>query len=284
MEWRDDAAVAWARDDVQVGTTREADDDPAQVPPVTPSCFERWMGHAGAEAAASDFGFAIGKRVRAVLLEGDAVDAEQDSADATNYDAWERARRLVAEVFGQNVYRMATSLSQDTLAVALAARGIVDLGLPQGGEPSGTLRAIRSLDTHDGPVDLHVFRAELDAVRMEEYDENPEVVHAGATASAEAGDDVGLREDVLDSLAGAAEQVVGRPGEAPGLASARPDADPSAEDTSHAHGRKLKYPRVGPPDVGDEPGQAIREDTPGYIAKAFPKLFPQGFGDYHGDR
>ena len=34
----------------------------------------------------------------------------------------------------------------------------------------------------------------------------------------------------------------------------------------------------------DQPGQAIREDTPGYIAQAFPKLFPHGVGDYHGDR
>ncbi len=34
----------------------------------------------------------------------------------------------------------------------------------------------------------------------------------------------------------------------------------------------------------DKAGQAIRVDTPGYIAKAFPKLFPHGVGDYHGDR
>ena len=46
----------------------------------------------------------------------------------------------------------------------------------------------------------------------------------------------------------------------------------------------MKYPRVDPPDVEDDPGQAIREDTPGYIAKAFPKLFPHGVGDYHGDK
>ena len=74
---------------------------------------------------------------------------------------------------------------------------------------------------------------------------------------------MGQHEDVLDSLAGAAEQSVGQRSEAPGLASARPGEDPPAEDSSHAHGRKLKYPRVDPPDVEDEPGQAIQEDTPG---------------------
>ncbi len=45
--------------------------------------------------------------------------------------------------------------------------------------------------------------------------------------------------------------------------------------------RKLKYPRVAPPEVEDEVGQAVREDTPGYIAKAFPKLLPHGTGDLH---
>ena len=44
---------------------------------------------------------------------------------------------------------------------------------------------------------------------MEEYEENLEVVHAGATASAEAGDDVGLREGVLDLLTDAAKEIVG---------------------------------------------------------------------------
>ena len=46
----------------------------------------------------------------------------------------------------------------------------------------------------------------------------------------------------------------------------------------------MKYPRVDPPNVEDEPGQAIRADTPGYIAQAFPKLFPHGSGDYPGDK
>ena len=33
------------------------------------------------------------------------------------------------------------------------------------------LRALRPLDTNECPLDLHVFRAELDAVMMEEYNE-----------------------------------------------------------------------------------------------------------------
>ena len=76
----------------------------------------------------------------------------------------------------------------------------------------------------------------------------------------------------------------------PGSASSHPqlgEAPREARDPSQQvpqqQQRKLKYPRVDPPEVEDQPGQAIREDTPGYIPKAFPKLFPYGTGDYHGD-
>ena len=37
VEWREDAAAAWTVEDVQVGTTREADDDVSHVPPATPA-------------------------------------------------------------------------------------------------------------------------------------------------------------------------------------------------------------------------------------------------------
>ena len=54
--------------------------------------------------------------------------------------------------------------------------------------------------------------------------------------------------------------------------------DPASTSERQSVERKTKYPRVEPPDLEDQPGQAIREDTPGYIAKAFPKLFPHGTG------
>ena len=50
VEWREEAAVAWAADDVQVGTTREGDDDSGQAVPVTRTCFERWMERTEVEA------------------------------------------------------------------------------------------------------------------------------------------------------------------------------------------------------------------------------------------
>ena len=62
------------------------------------------------------------------------------------------------------------------------------------------------------------------------------------------------------------------------------DVDRSVPSSAGTGGRKTKYPRVDPPEVEDAPGQAIREDEPGYIAKAFPKLFPHGCGNFHDSR
>ena len=70
---------------------------------------------------------------------------------------------------------------------------------------------------------------------------------------------------------------------APVSDSALDQEDPAGGTETQPVERKTKYPRVDPPEIEDQPGQAIREDTPGYIAKAFPKLFPHGTGDYHGD-
>ena len=63
-----------------------------------------------------------------------------------------------------------------------------------------------------------------------------------------------------------------------GSVRARTDKDPAV------HSRQVKYPRVDPPEVEDQLGQAVREDTPGYIVKAFPKLFPHGTSDFHDAR
>ena len=61
---------------------------------------------------------------------------------------------------------------------------------------------------------------------------------------------------------------------------------PSAElgSASPLGASRAKYPRVDPPPIEDGPGEALRENTPGYIAQAFPKLFPHGTGDYHAVR
>ena len=132
---------------------RETNMDPSQIPTVTPTCFVWWMEHTRSEGVAGDFGYAIGRRLWEVTLDDGCDNEEPSSASATASSVWTGVRRLVAEVFGKSVFRMATTLPQDILAVALAARSIVDLGLPEDTDPLDMLRAFRSLDTHDCPLD-----------------------------------------------------------------------------------------------------------------------------------
>ena len=136
---------------------------------------------------------------------------------------------------------------------------------------------------------------------MEMANEDPQLAHAGGIAATETGDDVGPRSDVVDALSSMAEEVCAAGGEAPvsdsdqsqgDACAAGGEAPVSHNDQPHGDAatpaetgqgqRKLKYPRVDPPEVEDQPGQASREDTPGYIARAFPKLFPHGAGDAAG--
>ena len=103
-------------------------------------------------------------------------------------------------------------------------------------------------------------------------------------------DDVGLRLGSLEKMADesartfrdrhASEELDPDEEVAPTSGSALP-ASSQAEPEGEGVARKLKYPRVAPPEVEDVMGQAVQEDTPGYIAKAFPKLFPFGTGDIH---
>ena len=108
------------------------------------------------------------------------------------------------------------------------------------------------------------------------------------------GEDVGLREETLEAMATAVENIEhqasghAESAEVPDFDNKRDSgheaATPafgSAEGKTAPDPKMPKLPRVDPPPVEDEPGQAIREDTPGYIAQAFPKLFPHGTGDFH---
>merc|ERR1711938_299090 len=105
---------------------------------------------------------------------------------------------------------MTTSLPQDVLVVALSARGAMDLGLPQDQSAEHILRSVRTIDADVCPVDLSMFRSEVDAVLLEQAEEETSaVVHAGVIAAGEVGDDVGLRESTVDSLAAAAEELCG---------------------------------------------------------------------------
>ena len=244
-----------------IGVVRESSDDDDQVLPISNQCFQRWMLDWGSEATSGDLGYPIGRRLFELLRS----DLEEDSSEDLS------------------VFRMATSMPHYIFSAALCARGVLDLGLPQTLEAQDTLQAVRSLAELDSPIDLESLHREIDAIMLEIAAEEPEVVSTGTVTGTDTADDVGLRADVVDSLASIAEEVLGESGRAPGSASDLPQGDEPLPEERGQQQRKLKYPRVDPPEVEDQPGQAVREDTPGYIPKAFPKLFPHGTGDYHAD-
>ena len=160
------------------------------------------MEHAQSEAVAGDLGYPIGRRVLELLT----GDLEEDCSA----DPWNLMRRVVAEVFENNVFRMATTPPKDIMSVALCARGILDLALPQHLEAHDTLQALRYLAELDSPIGLKSFHREIDAIMMEFAPEEPEFVNAGSVTGTETSDDVGLRPDVVDSLSSIAEEVTRR--------------------------------------------------------------------------
>ena len=123
------------------------------------------------------------------------------------------------------------------------------------------------------------------------------VVEAGAVSCADVSDDVGTRADVVqcasDALcqtfgadavgvaAASGESLPGPISGSHGAAAARAAASSSKPASSARSSHRSAYPRVDAPPVEDNASMAIRENTPGYIARAFPKLFPHGVGDYH---
>ena len=113
------------------------------------------------------------------------------------------------------------------------------------------------------------------------------LVLVGGFSAVPPGEDVGLREETLEAMAAAVENIEhqasghAESAEVPDFDNTRDSgheaATPafgSAEGKTAPDPKMPKLPRVDPPPVEDEPGQAIREDTPGYIAQAFPRLFP----------
>ena len=138
-------------------------------------------------------------------------------------DLWNFMRRVVAEVFDQNVFRMATTLSNDILSVALCAREVLDLGLPPTLDARACLAAVRSLPALEWPSDLKNLHTEIDAIMMELKGEELEVVSGGTVAGAATGDDVGRRTSEVESLASVASEVLGAQGGLPGSTSCQPE-------------------------------------------------------------
>ena len=101
---------------------------------------------------------------------------------------------------------------------------------------------------------------ELCAIRMQVVD-NENVVHVASTEDAPADTDDADRMKIIDDLLSSVDVQKSKPSM-----------------------KKKDTQRIDAPQVEDSFQKAVPEDTPGYIACAFPTLFPFGTGGYHASR
>ena len=168
------------------------------------------------------------------------------------------------------------------IAAFVHVHGVVELPVPPDISILSVTQFLAGMPPTEWSDELLVLYSELHTVRGIVSADEPTVLLGGVSA-APPGEDVGQREDILEAMAAAvvdvkhqAERCEDVMAEAEGDGSAVPDFV-----SAQGHLKRPRFPRVDPPPVEDEPGKAIREDTPGYIAQAFPKLFPHGAGDFH---
>ena len=291
ITWDTDAAHAWSHEDVSVGTTKEEYFLSDQPLPVAQEHFGRWMQEAEAQQeVGAEAGFAMGRRLLEVLT--------QQRDETTTKDSWSLLRAQVADVQNQCYIRAASALQETCIAVLLYAHGALTLPTMPDLPVAEVATFLAEMPQPEWADDLLLLYSALHTVRAVVSAEEPEVQLGGFSAAPPA-EDLTVREETLEKLAAAVEaleqnanpekpddpmdertQVVGDGDGAPVSDSADAKDAPDRQ-CGKPRERERKLPRVGPPPVEDEPGQAIREDTPGYIAQAFPRPFPHGTGDFH---
>ena len=308
IEWRDSSAAEWEKDDVQL-PTREEPDVAGEGLQVNREIVLSWFRHAGMSQTCGEAGYPMGSRLVALM---DGLLPAFDADEPNPFQAWNMLRTMAADTLGSSWLRAASSMPLEIVALVLHEHGQMNLRIAKALDAQTMLAQLQTMPPEEWSEDYAMLRQELLAIFLESAEDEP-LVSAGVVSEAPVSDDVGTRSSVLDSMADTIAKHFPRdddddglnpdaplphasPGpeepDVPALGSALP---PGAQDQEMCdapgepvlegeQGRKFKYPRVDAPEVEDEPGQAIREDTPGYIPKAFPKLFPHGTGDFHSAR
>ena len=286
IEWLDSSAAEWEKDDIQLPIREEEEGDCGQALPVSSENFLAWIQHATNSDACGDFGFVMGKRMLSLL--------EKDDVGTDSFEPWNSFRGVAAEIFATSAMRAATSIRQEVVAIVLHEHGHLDIGISHDMDMKALLSQLESMPPDEWTSDYMQLRQELAAIHLDATQDEP-VIHAGAVSEQPASDDVGMRADCINTIAAdvtahfgndlAASSAVSNVAQAE-VTDANDDANEAeVEDVSgQRKASKFKYPRVDPPEVEDKPSDAIREDTPGYIPSAFPKLFPHGTGDFHSAR
>jgi hypothetical protein len=286
VDWIESRTADWLDEEIPVGTSRSEDILTGQALPVSSEVFRVWMQESACQRASGEVGFSIGARLLALLEE------EREDEDV---DLWNVVRAFAARVTGVNFMRAAAALSDHIVAALLHANDAIDTGIPPSVEQESLVSFIGDMPEEDLTDDLTMLYSELHTMRVLVKDGDDDTISAGSVSAMPTDENVSLRTDALDGLNKLVQDRFGTlvGDDLDGAENLNDPASPTGEgdiDTTHQDSQALpatkssKFPRVDPPEVEDQVGQVIREDTPGYIAQAFPKLFPHGVVDYHTPR
>ena len=154
VEWREDWAEEWRKDDVDIGQTREEDMDDGESLIVSRESFRIWMRSAERHRAAETHGFEMGQRLLA-LCES-AGDHDDESADE-----WNRIRSLVAVAFDCQHLRAAQTVSRDQLAAMMHHYEAIDFEGTSVMTAKDLCKAIGSLQPEQFPSSLELLHSEI---------------------------------------------------------------------------------------------------------------------------
>ncbi len=190
VEWISSAETAWRDEDVLVGSLREEEFDLEHGLHVDRAVFVEWMQRGANHHDVGEGGFPIAAR---------ALSLFHDEADESEPDEWNQIRALAATTFDRSPLRAASSLELVKLAVILYAKGVLKLDLPQDLTINEMVVLLRTMDTQEWHEDLHIFCCELHVVQEQLRQDQP-LESAGGITEAVPDDDVGLRQNALESM------------------------------------------------------------------------------------
>ena len=136
IQWDEAAAETWLPDSIHEIPTKEFDDKTPTA--VNQAEFCRWMELAAQNIESGGAGFAMGRRLLAFLqseakeereYDDERADAPDDASFVISFiNLWKRFRELVAQETDNTVWRWASTLAQQDIALAMQNHMELDLG------------------------------------------------------------------------------------------------------------------------------------------------------------
>ena len=302
VEWIESREQEWNDEEIPVGTTREEDITEGLGQQVTGDVIRLWLRESELNRASGEAGFPIGNRLLNLLKENvepgsassatprhpgqptETLELPDFDTDKTDVDPWNSLRAKIATTMRSNSLRAANAVPDQIIAVFLHFSNLLDLGACPSSDPNDMVAYVRGMPESDWTQDITLLHSELHIIRIMLCEDEP-IQSVSAVSTIESTEDVGLRSSVLEHMATTVNEKFGQQDNSAKENVEGPEKEgPGSASSISGQPRQPKFPRVDPPEVEDDPGQGIAENTPGYIPQAFPSLFPHGLGDFHASR